>query len=156
MSQNEIERIADTEIQEYIFSHSHDDEKKLLLQNREILGVSALLIAQQIAARKKAAAKLSLYFKTTGIIYPPTLNWEQCSSEATGKFKAEIIGREIGKTKFKVADLTGGFGVDSFFLSKNVESLDYVEPDLDLLHIARHNHILLGCINTQYHQTCAV
>jgi len=155
MSQDEIERIAANELQEFIFDHKDADEKKLLLQKSEILGLSSSLVAQQIAIRRKAEIKLPLFYKTNGIVYPPSLNWEQCSSEATGNFKAEIISREIGNGQLKVADLTGGFGIDSFFFSKKAVSVDYIDPDINLLNIAQHNHTLLGYSNIQYHQTKA-
>jgi len=155
MSQNEITRIAQQEVQEYIFSNSIDDEKQLILQRREVLGVSTALIAQQIAVRRKAKVKLPLLFNTKGIVYPPSVNWEQCSSQATGNFKADIISKEIGTAPFKVADLTGGFGMDSFFLSKKAAFIDYIEPDPTLLDIARHNHKLLDSTNIHYHQTTA-
>lgn len=155
MSREEIERIASAEVQEYISSHQDVDEKKLLLQRSEILGLPSSLIAKQIAIRRKAEIKLPLFYNTKGIIYPPSLNWEQCSSEATGNFKAEIISREIDSGKMKVADLTGGFGIDSFFFSKKVELVDYNEPDFGLLNIAKHNHSLLGSNNIQHHQTKA-
>jgi hypothetical protein len=150
MSQ-EIERIASNEVQEYIFSHSSDDEKKLLLQSREILGMPPALIAQQLAVRRKAETKLPLFFKTKGIVYPPSLNWEQSSSEATGIFKAELVKREIDKEQFKVADLTGGFGIDCLFFSTKATLVDYVEQNISLLELAQHNHNLLGCSNIQYH-----
>jgi hypothetical protein len=155
MSRDEIERIASNEVQEYIFDHKDADEKKLLLQKKEILGVSYSLIAQQIAIRRKAETKLPLFYETKGIVYPPSLNWEQCSSEATGKFKAEIISREIENGQMKVADITGGFGIDSFFFSTKASLVDYVDPEVYLLSIAQHNHSFLGCSNIQYHQTKA-
>jgi 16S rRNA G966 N2-methylase RsmD len=155
MSLDEIEKIASNEVQEFIFGHEDADEKKLLLQRSEILGLSSSLVAQQIAIRRKAETKLPLFHKTKGIVYPASLNWEQCSSEATGKFKAEVISREIGNGHLKAADLTGGLGVDSFFISKKAASLDYIEPDINLLHVAQHNHAQLDCTNIQYHQTNA-
>ena len=151
MSSHEIERIATHEVQEYIFSHEGDDEKKMILRSRKILGISTALIAQQIAILRKAEAKLPLYYRTKGIVYPPSLNWEQCSSEATGSFKAEVISREIDKDKFKVADLSGGFGIDGFFFSKKAALLDLIERDANVLEIARHNHNLLSCDNIYYH-----
>jgi len=155
MSEDEIERIATKEVQEYIFNHKDVDEKNLILRARKILGISAILVAQQIAGRRKAEQKLPLFYKKRGIVYPPSLNWEQSSSEATGAFKAELVNRELGKDKFKVADLTGGFGIDSFFLRVKAELLDFIEPNLSVLELARHNHNLLGCGNIQYHQSKA-
>jgi hypothetical protein len=154
MSQDEIEKIISSEVQDYIFAHKSDDEKKLLLQRSEILGLPASLIAQQIAIRRKAEDKLPLFYKTKGVLYPPSLQWEQCSSEAAAAFKADKIA-VVGNSKIKIADLTGGFGIDSLFFSKRAELLDYVEPNTELLNIARHNHKLFGCENIHYHQGTA-
>jgi 16S rRNA G966 N2-methylase RsmD len=151
MGKDEVEKIAAGDVQEFIFAHEDADEKKLLLQRSEILGLPSSLVAQQIAIRRKARIKLPLFHKTKGIVYPASLNWEQCSSEATGAFKAEVITREIDKGQLRVADLTGGFGIDSFFFSKRAALVDYIDPDINLLNIARHNHTLLGCSNIQYH-----
>lgn len=155
MSDHDLKKISSDVIQEYIFAHSDADEKKLLLQTRQILGLPTAVIAQQLAIRRKAESKLPSFYQTKGIVYPPTLNWEQCSSEATANLKAEIIGREIDNRKIKVADLTGGFGIDSYFISKKAESLDFIEPDTALLNIAIYNHHRLGCTNLQYHSTDA-
>ena len=141
MSVEEIAELAKKEVQEYIFAHANDDEKKLLLKHKSILGLSAVLIAQQIAGRRKAETKLPLFCGTKGYIYPPSLNLEQSSSEATAKFKTEIVQKEIGE-KLKVIDLTGGLGIDSFFLSQIAERLDYIERDIELLNVARYNHFL--------------
>lgn len=133
------------EIQEYIFKHEADDEKSLVLKSKEILGVSSSLIAQQIAGRRKAKYKLPLWHRTKGIIYPPSINLEQSSSEVTAQYKSTLVQK--GETG---ADLTGGFGIDSFFLSKQFDQFYYVEPDPDLLAMVRHNHQLLGADNIEY------
>jgi hypothetical protein len=142
MSSEEIEKIASDEVQDFIFAHAQEDEKKLLLKHKFILGLPAPLIAQQIAARRKAENKLPQFYKTRGIVYPPSLNLEQSSSEAAAKFKAAIVSEKIDKNA-KLADLTGGLGIDSFYLSQNAESLDYVESNAELLNLVRHNHSLL-------------
>ncbi len=143
MSIEEITELGKIEVQEYILAHSNDDEKKILLKHKSILGLPAILIAQQIASRRKAESKLPLFYGTKGVVYPPSLNLEQSSSEATAKFKTKIIRTEIGE-KLKAADLTGGLGIDSFFLSQVAERFDYVEKDSELLNVARHNHSLFN------------
>src|SRR6185369_14641067 len=142
MSPAELFRLASNELQEYILTHANEDEKKLLLKNKSVLGLPTPLVAQQIAARREAQSKLPQFYNTKGIVYPPSLNLEQSSSEATAKFKTEIIRKEIGE-KLRGADLTGGFGIDSFYLSQIVETLDYVETNAELLNLVRHNHSLL-------------
>jgi len=150
MSPDLLLEIAKPEIQEYIFHHENDDEKRLVLSNKEILGCPASLIASQIQGRRKAKHKLPLWYNTKGIIYPPSLNLEQSSSEATARFKSSLVAN--GKV---AADLTGGFGVDSYFLSPGFENFYYVEPDEHLLAITQHNHVLLGVTNIQYTNTTA-
>jgi hypothetical protein len=145
MSSNQLFHIANSEIQEYIFLHENEDEKKLVLAHREIFGVPSSLIANQIQGRRKAKHKIDLWYRTKGIVYPPSLNLEQSSSAATAKFKSSVI------TKGKAgADLTGGLGIDTFFLSQNFEKFYYVESNEALLSIAKHNHLLLGAANIEY------
>lgn len=155
MTKEEIKLLASDEIQDYIFTHANDDEKRLLLKHKLILGIPAALIAQQIAARKKAETKLPSFHKTKGLVFPPSLNLEQSSSEATAKFKSRVIGDEIVKQSIKAADLTGGFGIDSLFFSQVVESLDYVEPNQELVELVRHNSEVLKTKNVHFHNHLA-
>lgn len=142
------------EVQSFIREHERDDEKKLILSQREIFGVPASVIAQQLVGRRKAKTKLPLYYHTSKIIFPPTLNLEQSSSEKTASLKANLFCSMIGHDKI-VADVTGGFGVDSFFFSRCYKKIIYVEPNLSLLEIARHNHQTLSVTNIEYQQTTA-
>lgn len=137
-------------IQDFILEHENDDVQKLLLKQRHVLGVPAEWIAQQLMARRKAKFKLPTWYTTTGIIFPHSLGLEQASSEVTAKFKSRLLhGTGFG------ADLTGGLGIDSFFLSQQTRLLDYVEPNADLLEIARHNHTVLGAKNITHHHATA-
>lgn len=149
------QKLISKEIQGYIFENENVDEKKLLLSKHEILGTPAPLVAIQIIGRRKAKRKLPSWYETTGILYPPSLNLEQSSSEATGKFKIGIIQRNLS-TFEKAVDLTGGFGVDTFCFDKVFDHVVHVEPDAELQQIAKHNHQLLGAIKVQYkHQPAA-
>ncbi|MBY0435348.1 MAG: hypothetical protein K2U26_14670 [Cyclobacteriaceae bacterium] len=150
---SQITRLAEDNVQQFIFDHEHCDEQKLLLQKKEILGLPAVLIAQQIAGRRKARLKLPSWYNAKGIVYPPAINLEQSSSEATSHYKSTIL-QEFGKTD-SLADLTGGFGVDSEMLSTAASELHYVEPEPSLLSIARHNHEVHGAKNIVYHQQTA-
>ncbi|PZR41487.1 MAG: SAM-dependent methyltransferase [Azospira oryzae] len=137
--------LAKEHVQDYIFKHEAEDEKTLVLKSKEILGIPSSLIARQIAGRRKAKHKLPLWHRTKGIIYPPSINLEQSSSEVTAQYKSSLVPK--GKA---AADLTGGFGVDTFYLSKQYEQFYYIEPDTDLLSIVRHNFGLLGANNIVY------
>jgi hypothetical protein len=140
-----ISKTIHDEVQTFIFTHENDDERELVLNQKEILGLPASWIAQQIAGRRRVKFKLPTWYKTKGIIYPPTINLEQCSSEVTAKFKASIInGGKLG------VDFTGGLGIDTFYFSTRFSKFVFVEPDENLLKIARHNHDLLGANNIEY------
>jgi hypothetical protein len=145
-----IQKLAESQIQDFIFSHEREDEDKLVLKSKEILGVPSSWIAGQIKARKKSAYKLPLFYNAKGIVYPPSLNLEQSSSEATARFKNYIVSKWITSNK-KFCDLTGGFGVDSFFLSPLFEYGDFSEPRTELVELALQNHRLLGAVNLHYH-----
>ncbi len=80
-----------------------------------------------------------------GIYYPPKLNLEQCSHEAAARTKAARVHGKI------LVDLTGGLGVDAYYLSKNVASLHYCEADPELAAIAAHNFRTLGADNIEVH-----
>src|SRR5690349_14300237 len=149
-----IDLLIRKEVQDFIFKHELEDEKKLVLKHRMILEVPSSIIAEQIAGRRKAKTKLPLYYSTRNIVYPPGLNLEQCSSEKTAIFKASVLKSILGTNK-TIADLTGGFGVDSFFMSRVCRETIYVEPNDQLLQFAKHNHATLGANNIQYHNTSA-
>lgn len=138
-------RICENVVQEFISKNEHADERELVLQYKTIFDLPTKLIAEQVAGRRKAKKKLPLWYETKGVVYPPTLNLEQSSSQATAQFKATFL-KTITNQK-TLTDLTGGFGVDSFFFSKQFDSVTYVEPHADLLALVQHNHAQLGARN---------
>lgn len=133
------------QLQNYIIQHEGDDERKLVLRGQDLFGVSAVDVAQQIVGRRKAKTKLPSMYASPKIVYPPAVNLEQCSSERTAKFKSKLF-----KGKYAI-DLTGGIGIDCFFLSQHFEQVIYVESNEKLLKIAQHNHGILGVGNIEYH-----
>jgi 16S rRNA G966 N2-methylase RsmD len=149
-----ITLLLQPEVQKFILEHEQDDEKKLVLQHRTIHGVFTSLIAEQISGRRKAKIKLPLYYKSQNIIYPPGLNLEQSSSEETAAFKAKILSSILVADKI-IADMTGGFGIDSLFLSHLFKKVLYVEPNDSLLSVARHNHEAFQVKNIEYHNNTA-
>ena len=145
-----IRLIASSQVQEFLLLHQHDEPSSIPLRFREVSGVSGAALANQIKCRQKARTKLPEWYATAGIVYPPSVNLEQSSSQATGSFKQALVHRlGIGCA----ADLTGGFGVDSYYLSKAC-AVETVEPNENLLNLAKHNHRLLGA-KLRYHNTTA-
>ncbi len=137
--------ILNPEVQVYIKKHRSDDPRLVSLGKSPFSGVSPGELATQIKGWQTAAAKLPAWAETTGIYFPPSLNLEQASSEALARYKAGLIQ---GRT---LMDLTGGFGVDSYFFSKRFEKVHYCERNPDLAAIAAHNFRQLGAPNVRVH-----
>lgn len=150
-----IKTLSSGPARKYIEDHENDDIRKIVLKHKEILGIPTAHLIEQIATRRKAKEKLPLYYNTQGIIFPPPENLEQSSSEKTAMFKGEILEKLLSKSSSKGVDLTGGFGVDTFFISKVVSVMHYVDPEATLLQLAAHNHKLLGAGNIEYHSMTA-
>jgi hypothetical protein len=142
--------ILKSEVQAFILQHESDDPTKLILKSAEVCGVPMARIADQIEGRKRAKEKLPSYYNTKEIVFPTTVSIEQSSSESTAEFKSEMLSEKITQRSLCV-DLTGGLGVDTFFFSRVFDHVDYVEPNTELLEIARHNHLKLGSRNISYH-----
>ena len=149
-----IELLLQKEVQDFLATHEQEDEKKLVLKHRTLFGIPSGIIAEQLIGRRKAKLKLPLYYSTPGIVYPPGLNLEQSSSEKTARFKADLLNDLLG-SKSILADLTGGFGVDSFFFSNVFRTVHFVEPNASLVPIAQHNHDRLGAHNIHYQNNTA-
>jgi len=115
----------------------------VLLQKPLFEGVSQKELVAQLEAKKKSQDKLPTWFHSANIYYPNKLNIEQTSSEATAKYKAQIVS---GKS---LVDLTGGFGVDSYFFSRKMDSVVHCEINPELSEIAAHNFKVLGRENIQ-------
>ena len=152
-----IDQLLSKEIQSFIEEHQGDDPNDLRLKYKTIFDIPAALVIDQISGRKKAREKLPTWYNHRRIIYPPSLNLEQSSSERTAlqktKLLKEVMGVAVGQSR--VLDLTGGLGVDGFFFSQICKELHYVEPNHNLLKIAEHNHHELGITNIHYHHSTA-
>lgn len=123
----------------FIHKHTDDDIRQLALRGTKDPEVDLSFALDQIAGRQTARRKLPTWAKTEGIIYPPHLSMEQCSSEQTARYKAAITGQ--GR---RMIDLTGGFGVDFSFMARNFKEAVYVERQEHLCRIARENFQQIG------------
>ncbi|MBO3698926.1 hypothetical protein [Roseivirga sp. E12] len=141
-----ISTLTKPEIQEFIKDHLYDDPASLMLKANQYPDWPMRLIVEQIQSRRKAKIKLPSWFKREEIIYPPMLSMEQCSSELTALFKANLI--PDGES---MVDLTGGFGVDFAFLSSRFLTNHYVERQEVLVSKAQHNFGRLGLSGVQIH-----
>ena len=99
---------------------------------------------QQIEWRERTADKLPTFASIPDWWYPVRLSCEQCSSELTARYKASLLSPlALGEGKEeRLLDLTGGYGVDTYFLSEQFTHTDYVEQNEELCRIAAHNFAL--------------
>ncbi|MBP1663635.1 MAG: hypothetical protein H6Q19_775 [Bacteroidetes bacterium] len=124
--------------QKFIEEHREDDVNKLLLQGARYSQVDMPLAVRQIYGRQKVKQKIPSFYNCDDLLYPQKLSLEQSSSEITAKHKSNICEGKL------LIDLTGGFGVDSFFFSMKFDELCYVEQNEELCTLARHNFPALG------------
>lgn len=120
-------QVADLALQRSKYKHLTDEEWRWFLQ--------------QVEGRERTAEKLPTFATIEDWWYPVRLSCEQCSSELTARYKAHII-ESSNSPNHKFLDLTGGYGVDTFFLSELFEETDYVEQNAELCRIAEHNFAL--------------
>lgn len=130
----------------FITTHRRDDVRTLALQAGKYPSVDMSAALTQIAGRQMAETKIPTWAATEGILYPPHLSMEQCSSEATARYKASVITGS-DNSRQSLADLTGGFGIDFSFLACHFETATYVERQEILCEAARHNFPLLELKN---------
>ncbi|MBQ8673451.1 MAG: SAM-dependent methyltransferase [Bacteroides sp.] len=134
--------ILSKETEEFIREHRLQDVRQLALQAARYPLVEMGAALTQIAGWQAAREKLPSWAAVEGIIYPPRLSMEQCSSEATARYKGRLV-TQIAPCG-TLTDLTGGFGIDCAFLAPNFTQVTYVERQEVLCQAARHNFPLLG------------
>ena len=160
-------------IRQFVRLHGDDDVRRLALQAHTTPDVDLPVALDQIRGRQTARQKLPSWAATEGIVYPPHLSMEQCSSEQTAQYKAQLLARLL-QSEFAMKsaffddspasshgdcwllDLTGGFGVDFVAMAKALSDFSsrtndfrqnrfvYVEQNARLCDLARHNFPLLG------------
>ena len=82
--------------QDFIRQHQDDDVRQLAFLGSKYPEVDMLFALDQIRGRKMARVKLPRWASLEGIIYPPHISMEQCSSESTALYKAELAARLLG------------------------------------------------------------
>ena len=133
----QVQPLLKKEVQDFISANLETDLHALLLKKSPFPEVSIQDIARQVKGRKVAARKFP-FLQKEGIIFPPNLNLEQASSQATAHYKATNLQ---GK---RFLDLTCGFGIDAWFLSSQFEEVTLVEQHTELLDTVKHNWGVLG------------
>lgn len=139
---------------EFVQQHKDEDPLKLLLQQKKYPDVDMGAVAQQIEGQRQASAKWPALVGCQCFLYPPRLNREQSSSEETAFHKADIIQSLYGERRhrLRIADLTGGMGIDSIAFAKMPDTeVDYVECNTELCRLMEHNCSVLGLDNIAVH-----
>ena len=164
---------------QFIDEHLQEDVRQLALQKNKYKDIDFEFALWQIQGRQKTRDKLPFLASIPRFVFPPSLALEQCSSEITAKYKRIIINdilcrdtacrvstendpdKSSQNTACRVstgnhrimADLTGGFGIDTLFFSKLFETCHYVEPQQQLCDILSHNLKLMQLEHVQIHQS---
>ena len=81
---------------DFICQHQDDDVRQLAFLGSKYPEVDMPFALDQIRGRKMARVKLPRWASIDGIIYPPHISMEQCSSEQTALYKAELAARLLG------------------------------------------------------------
>ena len=108
------------------------------------------LAVSTIEARKKLRDKVPEWYSMSSLVYPTTLAAEQCSSSVTAGYKASLAKRILGGAPGRIADLTGGLGVDSWAFSSIASEVLYNERNPLLVAAVRHNYSELGVCNVLF------
>lgn len=134
---------------EFIREYRERDIRQLALQANRFPDVDMPYALDQIQGWQIARRKLPKWAACDGVIFPPHLSMEQCSSEPTAQYKLNLAMEwacQVGHAS-RMTDLTGGFGVDFSFTSCAFAAATYVERNEQLCHIVEHNLPLLGLNN---------
>ncbi len=118
-----------------------DDVQRLLLGHAPA-GVDVAGAVTQIEGWRTACHKLPTWAACDAVVYPSRLAMEQCSSEATARYKARLVGNVEGSTR--LADLTGGFGVDCTMMAAAFHEVTYVERNPTLCVVTAKNFAAFG------------
>lgn len=131
-------KVVTPEINEYLRSKLHENIAHFMLKKHPFSDVSNLELTQQLVGLQKAKHKFPSLFKNHQIVYPPKVNLEQTSSEATAIYKSQLLDIDT------MIDLTGGFGIDVSAFAKACTTTTHVELSSSLQTYAQHSFIAQG------------
>ncbi|PWJ58197.1 RNA cap guanine-N2 methyltransferase [Dyadobacter jejuensis] len=131
---------------DFIQSHLTIDINELILKAHTFPHLNIRKLGQQILARQKAKKKLPEWYANDSLVFPPALSIEQASSEAAARFKASLMS---GST---LLDITGGTGIDHFYMSQGFDRSYYCEINPEVSQVAAHNfNVLMATQTTVFH-----
>ncbi len=136
------------ELRDFIHEHINDDTAELLLAARKYPDIDVPFVVEQIEARRRLKGKLPEWYENKDIIMGGRVPAEQCSSELTARYKQSIVKGE------SLCDMTGGMGVDFWYMSEGKERAIYTERNEELCSIAKHNFQVLQTLRPEYVIRC--
>ena len=129
-----------SEIRQFITDHQSDDTVRLLLSAHRFPSIDIPFAVDQIEARRRLRNKLPEWYAEPDLIMGGRIPAEQCSSESTARFKRSIILPDARS----LCDMTGGMGVDFWYMSRDLDLAVYTECQPHLCAAARHNFAVLS------------
>lgn len=131
-------------LEEFVRKNREADVRALALHMRQYPEMDAAFALQQIEGWQKARQKLPELAAIDGWLWPKRVSVEQSSSQATAIYKRQMLSKVKGRRSGELIDLTGGMGVDCYYLSEGFEEVHYVERDEELCRLAEKNFALAG------------
>ena len=130
------------EFRRFVKEHAGDDLTRLLLSASRYPSIDVPFAVDQIASRRQIKEKLPLWYANDDLLFPSKISAEQCSSEQTASYKQRLV-----KEDETLCDLTGGLGIDSYYFSRKVRQVTYIERFPAYCEAARNNFSALGVDN---------
>ena len=132
------------EFSEFILAHDGEDPARLALsRSKYAADVDDFDLAlTTLEVRRKLRTKVPQWYAVPSLRFPLRLSGEQCSSASTAHYKASLV-------QGRVADLTGGLGVDSWAFAQVAAEVLYNEMRPELAAAAEHNFRELGLTNVR-------
>ena len=130
---------------DFILQHEGDDPVRLLLARDKYPDVDIDLAVTTLEVRRKLRTKVPEWYAVPSLVYPFRLSGEQCSSSETARYKAKVCGSSL-----RIADLTGGMGVDAWAFAQVAEEVLYNEMQVELARATELNFRELGVENVRF------
>jgi len=112
LEEKRFEELTKPEVSRFIEKNINKSIPDLILKGSPFQHIDIKDIVNQIIGKKKAKKKLPRWYKNEKVVYPQKLNLEQTSSEITALHKSKLVSGQ------NLLDMTGGFGIDSYYFSK--------------------------------------
>lgn len=140
----------------FVCEHPEADPTSLALGKGKLKDIDIDLAINTLESRRKLKDKMPQWYGQPRMIFPAKLSAEQCSSTLTGRYKAGLAALIAGGKPFRIADLTGGLGVDTWYFSMEASEVLYNEMQTVLCMAAEHNFRILGAGNIQFSNRCII